>query len=117
MTNPGIDTQSAASILEDVDDFYFGGCLPWFHGTRISGTGAKVIVTLTDPDEDDGDDETAKDYELSARHIRNAFAKAEKQGYHLCCLDEIVNEQLGCGCAQDLDIILQTACYGELVFS
>lgn len=111
----GIFTQPATSVLEDVDEFYFG-YLPWYHGTELTKDNARVRVTLTDPEEDEGDDETTKVYELTATQIKEAFTTAGSKSYHLCCAEEIRDEQLGLGCAQDLDIILQTACYGELVF-
>lgn len=113
----GIFTQPAASVLEDVDEFYFGGVSPWFHGTRLSDDGRFVVVTLTDPDEDDGANETTKEYTLSAGRVKDAFLEAKRLGYHLCCENEIADEQLGYGCAQDLGIVLQTACYGRLVFA
>lgn len=114
MSTHGILTQSAASILEDVDDFYFGGVLPWYHSAELTTDGARVIVRLGDPEADD--EGQTKTYELSAAQIKKAFTAALEKKYSLCCAGEIATEQLGLGCAQDLDIILQTACYGELVF-
>lgn len=112
----GIFTQTAASVLEDLDEFYFGYC-PWFHGTKLVEDGTRIQVTMTDPDEDEGDNETTKTYELSAQNIKDAFAAAKQKGYGLCCKTDIEDEQLGLGCAQDLDIILQMACYKELTFA
>ncbi|MFF1880252.1 hypothetical protein ACFVVC_02120 [Pseudarthrobacter sp. NPDC058196] len=114
MTNTGIFTQSADSVLQDVDEFYFGGALPWYHGSKLTEDGSRVLVTLDDPEADD--ESQTKDYELSASQIKEAFRKAKGKGYNLCCTADIESEQLGFGCVQDLDIILQTACYGELVF-
>lgn len=114
MTSTGIFTQSAASILQDVDEFYFGGTLPWYHGSKLTEDGSRVRVTMDDPESDD--ESRTKDYELSAAQIKEAFREAKQKGYNLCCAADIESEQLGFGCAQDLDIILQTACYGELVF-
>jgi len=111
----GILTQPAASVLEDVDEFFFG-YLPWYHGSVYNADRSRLIVTMTDPDEDEGDNETTKTYELSAQQIKDAFATAKQKRYHLCCEADIADEQLGLGCAQDLDIILQVACYDELVF-
>ena len=114
MANTGIFTQSAASILQDVDEFYFGGALSWYHGTELTKDGSRVRVTLNDPESDD--ESQTKDYELSATRIKEAYHEAKQKGYHLCCAAAIESEQLGFGCVQDLDIILQMACYGELVF-
>lgn len=115
MAATGIFTQPAESILTDVEEFYFGGVVPWFHGAKRNEDGSRVLVTLSDPEGDDLDE--TKEYELSASRIKDAFVTANTQGYHLCCAEDIFTEQLGYGCAQDLDIILQTACYGELVFA
>lgn len=112
----GIFTQTAASVLEDVEEFYFG-YLPWYHGSKYNEAGDRLIVTMTDPDEDGGDNETTKTYELSAQNIKDAFTAAKQKGYGLCCKTDIEDEQLGLGCAQDLDIILQMACYKELTFA
>lgn len=110
----GIFTQSAASILEDVDEFYFGGILDWHHGTELTSDGTAVVVTLSDPDADDF--EVTVDYPLSAEKIKQAFTTAKQKRYNLCCRSDIEDEQLGYGCAMDLDVILQTACYGQIVF-
>jgi hypothetical protein len=114
MTSTGIFTQSAASVLQDVEEFYFGGALPWYHGSKLTEDGSHVIVTMEDPEADD--ESETKDYELSAAQIKEAFREAKQKGYNLCCAADIESEQLGFGCVQDLDIILQTACYRELVF-
>lgn len=108
----GIFTQPAASILEDVEDFYFGS-LPWMGRRKIADDGKTIVVRMHDPEEDEG---VTKVYPLTADQIREAFKTAKDKGYHLCCAEDITTEQLGYGCAQDLDIIVQTACYGELVF-
>lgn len=112
---PGIFTQ-AASVLEDVEEFHFG-YLPWLHQiSRDDADTSKLLVTMTDPDEDEGDNETTKVYELSAAQIKQAFTTAKEKGCNLCCKSDIEAEQLGYGCAEDLDLILQTACFGEAVF-
>lgn len=111
----GLFTQPSESILEDVEEFYFG-YLPWFHGSTYNDDRTRVLVTMTDPDQDEGENETTKVYELSAQNIKDAFTAATQKGYGLCCKADITQEQLGYGCAQDLDIILQMACYKELVF-
>lgn len=113
MTRTGIFTQSAESVLQDVDEFYFGGALPWFHGTELIPADSKIRVHLDDPEQDEG---ISKAYDLTATQIKNAFQAAKLNGYRLCCVDDIQNERLGYGCVQDLDIILQTACYGRLIF-
>lgn len=110
-------TQDDHSLLQDIEEFYFGD-LPWFHGASLVQTEPPLLkVTLTDPESDDDSNEETKTYELSAAQVHGAFTKAQEYGYDLCCAEEIVSEQLGYGCAQDLDVILQTACYGELVFA
>ncbi|UKA48166.1 hypothetical protein LFT48_11855 [Arthrobacter sp. FW305-123] len=53
MTNTGIFTQSAASVLQDVEEFYFGGALPWYHGSKLTEDGLHVSITLDDPESDD----------------------------------------------------------------
>lgn len=113
MSATGLFTQTAASVLEDLDEFYFGYC-PWFHGTKLVEDGTRIQVTMTDLDEDEGDNEIVKVYELSAQNIKDAFTEAKQGRFHLCCASEIENEQLGYGCAQDLNIIVQTACYGKV---
>lgn len=115
MAATGIFTQPAASVLADVEEFYTGGVLPWFHGVRFNDDRTGVLVTLSDPDGENLDAET-RTYELSASQIKDAFVTAKTQGYHLCCAEDIFAEQLGLGCIQDLDMILQTACYGEPIF-
>lgn len=112
----GIFTQTAASVLEDVEEFYFG-YMPWYHGSKYNEAGDRLIVTMTDPDEDDGDNETTKEYTLSAAQFKDAFTAAKAGKFHLCCEQDIAEEQLGLGCAQDLDIILQTACYKDVIFA
>ena len=61
MTNTGIFTQSAASVLQDVEEFYFGGALPWYHGSKLTEDGLHVSITLDDPESDD--ESKTKDYE------------------------------------------------------
>lgn len=107
----GIHTQTADELLTQVDEFYFG-YLSWYFGTERKGD--RLEITLSDPDADD--ESTTKEYLVSANQLKEAFAKAKERGYHLCCERDIVEEGIGLGCAQDLDIIVQTACYGELVF-
>lgn len=114
MADTGIITQSSASVLHDVDEFYFGGSVPWYHGTELVEDGSRVRVTMSDPESDD--ESETKEYVLSAVQIKDAYLEAKRRGYRLCCAADIESEQLGYGCAQDLDVVLQTACYGELVF-
>lgn len=109
----GLFTQPAASVLEDLDEFYFGGMLDWYHGTSLSDDATTIRVTLEDPDDED----RTKTYELRAAAIRDAYIEARKAGYDLCCSRDIDEEGLGHGCVQDLAITLQTACYGTLVFA
>lgn len=116
MSEPtGIFTQSAESVLEDVE-FIFG-YLPWYHGSVYTADRTSLVVTMTDPNEDEGDNESTKNYELSGAKFKDAYATAKMKGYRLCCAGEIDQEQLGLGCAHDLDVILQTACYGEVTFA
>lgn len=82
MTSTGIFTQSAASVLQDVEEFYFGGALPWYHGSKLTEDGSHVIVTMEDPEADD--ESETKDYELSAAQIKEAFREAKQKGYNLC---------------------------------
>lgn len=105
----GITRQSASSILTETEEFYTGG-LEWHHGAAVVEN--EVQVTLSDPDADDFDE--VVEYHLSAQNIRDAYRKAK--GYALCCKNDIESEGFGYGCAQDFDIVIQTACYGELVF-
>lgn len=107
----GIHTQTADELLTEVDEFYFGYS-SWYFGTEHKGD--RLKITLSDPDADD--ESTTKDYLVSATQLKNAFTEAKKRGYYLCCERDIVEEGIGFGCAQDLGIIVQTACYGELVF-
>ena len=100
----GITRQSASSILTETEEFYTGG-LEWYHGAVMVEN--EVQVTLSDPDANDFD---------SAQNIRDAYRKAKDKGYALCCKNDIESEGFGYGCAQDFDIVIQTACYGELVF-
>lgn len=109
----GIRTQPAADLLEQVEEFYIG-YLPWHHGAKRKNSG--IVITMTDSELDEDDNEIIKEYTLSAQQLRNAFEAALKKGYYLCCKEEVVEEGIGFGCAQDFDIIIQTACYGELVF-
>lgn len=108
----GITRQSASSILTETEEFYTGG-LEWYHGAAV--VDSEVQVTLSDPDADDFDE--VIEYHLSAQNIRDAYRKAKDKGYALCCKNDIESEGFGYGCAQDFDIVIQTACYGELVFS
>lgn len=113
MSITGLSAQSDESVLVDVEEFYFGG-IPWHHGSKRDTNDLNITnVILDDPDEDEG---VGKIYPLTAGKIREAFKIASEKGYHLCCAEAITSDQLGYGCAQDLDIILQTACYGEIVF-
>lgn len=115
MPTTGIYAQSAGSIREDVLTFYFGGTAPWIVSRETTAEPyPKLKLTLWNPENEDPDD--LKQYEVTSSQIKDAFSEANRRGYHLCCRNDIQNEQLGYGCAQDLDIILQTAAYGRLVF-
>lgn len=107
----GIHTQTADELLTDVEEFYFG-YNTWFFGAERDGD--HLVITVSDPDADD--ESTTKEYRVNATGLHNAFTEAKKRGYYLCCKEDITQEGLGFGCAQDLEIIVQTACYGELVF-
>lgn len=109
----GIRTQPAADLLEQVEEFYIG-YLPWHHGAKRKGS--DIVITMTDSELDEDDNEIIKEYTLSAQQLRDAFETARKKGYYLCCKEDVIKEGIGFGCAQDFDIIIQTACYGELVF-
>jgi hypothetical protein len=113
----GIMTQSAQSILEEVDEFYFGGVIPWYHGTElVSEDGSlRLNVSLTDP-EDDTNAVVVTYGPFSAARMRGSFLALVEQGQPLCCVQDILEEGIGYGCAQDLDLILQHVCYGEIIF-
>lgn len=104
----GIRTQPADELLEQVDEFYTG-YMPYYYGTDREGD--RVVVHLEDPNTG-----KTRKYELSAQQVRDAFTKAIEKNYYLCCKQDIHEEGFGYGCAQDFGIIIQTACYGELVF-
>lgn len=111
----GIFTQRAASILAEVDEFYMGGFAPWYHGTELNADGRTIAVYMDDPQSDERDPEQGT-YNLTATQIKKAYTKALHEGYALCCHRGIATDGIGSGCAQDLDITLQIACYGDLVF-
>ena len=116
MCNTGITTQSDDSILEDIEEFYFAGSAPWIRNAqRAIDELPRTLLTMWDPNAEE--DTTLKSYTVTADEIRAAFVTAQERGYHLCCAADIQSERLGYGCADDLNLILQTAAYGELVFS
>lgn len=58
---------------------------------------------------------------LTAKQFVAAFQKAadeQRAGKHhgLCCLETMETDELGLGCAQDHDAVLQYALLGELVY-
>lgn len=110
----GIFRQPARSVLTDLDEFYFG-YLPWLHSRQLNDDRSRITVVMSNPAEDDLTDTIT--CELSAADVKNAVTTAMQSGSYLCCLSDIVSDQLGAGCAQDLDIILQTACYGRIAFA
>lgn len=116
-TTTGILRQSAEEILSDVETFYLGPGSPWIDGIQRSPSDPRLLeITMWDPDdvtEGEGDRVT---YRVSAGRLKDAFLAAKKNGLALCCERDIADEQLGLGCAADLDIIIQMACYGRLVW-
>lgn len=109
----GIFTQSAPSILDDVVEFYFGGTIPWI--IRRHRDGSRIDITMWNPDGDEIGD--PKVYSLTGGDIKKAYFSAKSSGAYLCCARDIENEGLGYGCAQDLDVVLQTATYGKVIFA
>ena len=110
----GIFGQSAASVLEDVDEFFFGGCTPWIEAISLDAPRSRLRVTIWDPDAEEGT--STRVVELSANQIKEAYQEAKRREYRLCCARTIESDELGAGCAQDLDIVIQTACFGRLVY-
>ncbi|WP_026927417.1 hypothetical protein [Granulicoccus phenolivorans] len=112
----GLFTQPADAVLDDVGAFYTGGVLPWFHSAVRSRTDPhRLAVTLWDP-EAATEGGALRVYTLTATDLKNAVREARRRGYRLCCAADVTGEGIGSGCAWDFDVIVQTACYGELVF-
>lgn len=108
----GIFAQPAESILEDIQDFYFGS-IPWIGRRTLSEDKTSIEARMWDPEGDEGDFTT---YTLTAEQVTQTFTQLLTANKNLCCKVDIITEQLGYGCAADLDFILQQACYGEQVF-
>jgi hypothetical protein len=76
--------------------------------------------------EDDEEGTFASKAKLSAKQFVKAFEKARAESYQvkgegkghggLCCLETMEHDELGLGCAQDHDTVLQYALLGSLVF-
>lgn len=79
----------------------------WWHTLEKRGTGAHVVVESPD----DWTKEMTKD--LSAKDIHAAFEAAKPE---LCCEDAMSEDGYGFGCANDADIVLQFAMFGETIF-
>lgn len=109
----GIAHQSDASLIEDLTSFYTGGNISWYGGALVTESDpASITVRMWDPDQEEG---VFKDYIITAQQIRDAFDTVREQGY-LCCEHPIAEDQFGYACANDFDVIVQQACYGEVVF-
>lgn len=100
--------QTDDQILKDVDEFYFGGYIPWLHS--ITREDDALIISMDNPSTDE-----ATEYRVTAPMLRAATDNAYDVAY-MCCKSDIRDDGLGYGCAQDLDAIIQIACFGELVY-
>jgi hypothetical protein len=120
-----ITTSRTVELHEVVDmmDNVWRDQSPWV-GSIERKTTAKWRITYSAPENDEGD--FAAVTLLTAQQLVDAFQKARdnssqvlgegKGHYGLCCLDVMEREELGLGCAQDHDTVLQYAILGELVF-
>lgn len=84
---------------------------PWWHELSKDGHGIRVVVD--DPEHPEGSGVTLT-RTLSAAEIHAAFDVLAPT--HLCCGDEMRREGYGYGCAEDEDLILQQATFGEIVY-
>ena len=85
---------------------------PWWHELDQDGHG--IRVTVDDPDHPEGSGVTLT-RTLTAAQIHEAFT-ALAAASKLCCGGEMRREGYGYGCAEDADLILQHATFGEVVY-
>lgn len=81
---------------------------PWVHAIDARDGGWDVVF-------DDGMTDAATRRFLSPEDVVPAIQRGLDEGV-LCCGDALSREELGYGCAQDVDIVLQFALLGELVY-
>lgn len=98
-------------VIDDFATFYFGGGYTWWHAVDATDAGT-LTVTVDDPYSD-----RPRTAQLTAAALHEAFESAHASGRRFCCLEAIRSDSYGAGCADDVDTILQTALFGEPVYS
>jgi hypothetical protein len=113
----------ALSEVVDSFDNIWRSTSPWV-GT-IDQSGDKHWKVSYDG-ENDEEGTFASKATLSAKQFLKAFEKARAESYQvkgegkghggLCCLETMEHDELGLGCAQDHDTVLQYALLGSLTY-
>ncbi|MEX5247635.1 UNVERIFIED_CONTAM: hypothetical protein RF649_02990 [Kocuria sp. CPCC 205295] len=103
-------------LLQDIADYDAADSLGWLHELHLDPQAPMLHLSAEDL-MDDGED-SACDYRISADKIRASFtALTEDSRVKLCCAAEIIDGGLGYGCLDDVDAVLQHACYGRIIFA
>lgn len=101
-----------AEMVEAIDGISIPTYFDWWkdfnHNKR-----KRSLVVVADSKDEEKTIRIALTYESIAASISTVAADPK---IYLCCKDDMIGDHLGLGCAQDWDIVLQQAVYGEQVF-
>lgn len=99
---------------EQITDFVLGmPTYSWFGG--ISHQDGVLSIDHDDPNGEEG--AWALTTKIPDQEFLDALVEAHNRFPHaFCCWEDMTTDELGLGCSDDLDIALQFAVYGDIVF-
>ena len=112
-------------IVEDIYNFHFGNAYPIYLHERLSVRVGSVknferalLVHWHDPElrHDELEFPGYNTNILIKNHLHFSIALALAHN-KLCCTTAILEHGVGFGCANDIDVILQFAIFGEVVYA
>lgn len=105
---------SDREILRAIAELEADQSLSWLHDLQMDPRTERLVIRA----EDITCEDAARSFEISPETIRNAFEQlTQDPRIELCCQDEIADGGPGWGCLDDVNALLQTACYGRVFFA
>lgn len=99
---------------EQITDFVIHGYTYSWFGTIYHNDG---VLTIHHDDPENQEGEWALTTELTDQEFLSKLGWAHASyPKSFCCWEDMTTDNLGLGCAEDLDIALQYAVYGDIIF-
>ena len=104
-----LPAEQVADLIEMI------GSYSWWQDVTTDWEARTVTLTIDDPDHSETE-AVPLTKTVTFQHVLDALGAAYIAKTPFCCWDDMVNDELGLGCADDADLLGQWIMFSEIVY-